>query len=99
VQTLLGNSLAIIPNLKVKLVGVASKPNGSSGGGRVTMNIGQGFLQDPEEDEFTLSRWALHFFLDITMHFNSAATSESFGEPPGGRADAGFVEQRRVKQI
>jgi hypothetical protein len=63
------------------------------------MNIGKAFLQNPEQDEFTVSGRALHSFRDIAIDLNPAAAGKSLDKPTSGGSDAGFIEQRRMQEV
>ena len=65
----------------------------------MAVHVGETFLENAEKDEFTIAGRAVHFLGDIAIDVDSAALGETFDEPAGGRGDASFVEQGRVKQV
>ena len=98
-QVIFGNALAVVAHFEFEVIGVAFETDACSRRSGMAMNIGKAFLQNPEQDEFTVSGRALHSFRDIAIDLNSAAAGKSLDKPTSGGSDAGFIEQGRMQQV
>src|SRR5208283_937200 len=68
-------------------------------GFRMTMNVGEAFLQNPEHGGLDFIRETGNGFRNVQRNVDAAALREPFHIPANRRGQTGFIEQGRMEQI
>src|SRR5579864_5313785 len=63
------------------------------------MNVGETFLEHPEQHQLRISLGTLHILRKIIRNLNPAALGEAFDKPARRGSKAYFIEQGWVEQV
>src|ERR1700688_1869451 len=94
-----GDAFAFVFDLDAHMIVTLAKANPGDRTFRMTVNIGKAFLHDAENGGFGLTRQAPEILGEIQSNLDFAAQNKSVDIPAKGGGQAGFIQQRGMKQV
>ena len=91
------HAVSVILDFEPNLISLKSQADICFWAGRVAVDVRQGLLQGAKQSDFNLTVQAAEVRGQAKVDSDAAALGETFDEPAGGGAEAGFIEQGRMK--
>ena len=95
----LGDAVAIVLNFEGDLGGIAINTDASGLAAGVPVNIGEGFLDNAEDDQLHIGSKPSEVIRNGEIDFEEAAIHEAHDVPAKSAGEAAFFEQRRMEQV